>query len=75
MKYRDLAFDISCLVHDARIEKGWTQAQLARKLKTKQPSIARLEKGKRYPSLHFLNKVVRALGMELIITFKDANDK
>ena len=80
MKYKDIAFDIACMVHDARIEKGMTQTELAKKVKTKQPSIARLESGiksgekKRWPSLHFLNKVMRALDMELIITFRDAKN-
>ena len=50
-----------------RIERGLTQAQLAELVGTKQPSIARLEKGETLPSLAFLNRVADALGARLIV--------
>lgn len=45
-----------------RIQRGLTQAQLAKLAKTSQPSIARLESGRKQPSLAFLQRVSRALG-------------
>jgi transcriptional regulator with XRE-family HTH domain len=48
-----------------RIKLGLTQAQLARLVGTKQPSIARLENGEGSPSLSFLEKVAEALGAEV----------
>lgn len=44
-----------------RIARGFTQAQLAEMVGTKQPSIARLEKGEASPDLAFLKKVAKAL--------------
>ena len=48
-----------------RIKQGLTQAQLAERVGTKQPSIARLENGEGSPSLSFLQKVAEALGAEV----------
>jgi predicted transcriptional regulator len=47
--------------------RGLTQAQLAEKVGTKQPSIARLESGQEAPRLSFLKRVVEALGGTLEI--------
>ena len=52
-----------------RIERGLTQAQLAELVGTKQPSIARLERGASEPSITFLRKLADALGMRLEINF------
>jgi DNA-binding XRE family transcriptional regulator len=48
-----------------RIARGLTQTQLAQMVGTKQPSIARLEKGDSTPSLAFLDKLAEALGARL----------
>lgn len=48
-----------------RIMRGLTQEELAEKVGTKQSSIARLENGKRPPSLSFLRRVVEALDGDL----------
>ncbi len=48
-----------------RIKLGLTQTQLAERVGTKQPSIARLENGEGSPSLSFLEKVAEALGAEI----------
>ena len=52
-----------------RIEQGLTQAELAERVGTKQPSIARLESGKHEPSLDLLGRVAAALGQWLEIRF------
>ena len=55
---------------EARIKKGLTQAELARKIGTKQSAIARLESGRANPSVSFLERMASATGSELIIQIK-----
>lgn len=52
-----------------RIEAGLSQAQLAALVGTKQPSIARLERGQQQPTIEFLRKLGAALGKRLEISF------
>lgn len=62
----DLAMEVSLMVQQARMLAGVTQGELAKRVQTKQPSIARLENGKYLPSLGFLQKIADALNTELI---------
>lgn len=50
-----------------RILRGLTQEQLAEKVGTKQPSIARLESGRSTPNLDFLRRVAEALDAQVEI--------
>lgn len=52
-----------------RIDKGITQADLARKIGTKQSVISRLESGHANPSIGFLKKLAAALNTHLEIKF------
>lgn len=49
----------------ARIKYKITQADVAKKVGTKQSSIARLESGNINPSLDFLQKVARVMGLSV----------
>lgn len=60
-------YQMANLVFEARLKKKMTQAQLAKKIGTKQPSIARIENGDTLPSLDFLEKIAKALGTSLIV--------
>lgn len=53
----------------ARMEKGMTQTQIAKKMGTTQSSIARVEAGSTNPSLKFMQKLADALGARLEIKF------
>lgn len=53
-----------------RILKKLSQAELARRVGTKQPSIARLESGQAMKNLTFLRKVAAALDAEVEIRLK-----
>ncbi len=62
----DVEFEACYLITEARMYAGLTQAQLAKKINTKQPSIARAENGTVIPSISFLNKIAKATGTRLI---------
>ena len=57
----ELAYQISRL----RIRRGLTQQELADRVGTQQPSIARLESGRTSPNVRFLVRVLDALGGSL----------
>ena len=58
--------DIGEKIADLREAQGLTQTTLAKKLKTTQSAVARLESGKQNISAEMLKKVSRALGKNLI---------
>ncbi|MBI2607461.1 MAG: helix-turn-helix transcriptional regulator [Candidatus Doudnabacteria bacterium] len=51
-----------------RLNRGLTQAQLAKKIGTRQPVISRLERGTYNPTIKFLNRVADALDVKLKIS-------
>ena len=63
-------FEVVAAIIEARIKEGLTQKALARKIKTKQSAIARVESGKANPSIGFLQKLAEALGKKLVIRFE-----
>ena len=69
--YDNLApeFAIADAVIEKRLEKGLTQSELAQKVGTKQSAISRLESGNYNPSITFLEKIAKALNLNLIISF------
>ncbi len=52
-------------VASLRLQKGWSQAELARRANTSQPYIARLELGQVDPQISTVKKLARALGVPL----------
>ncbi len=68
---QDLAFQLGREIESIRIMRGMTQAQLARKIKTHQPSIARAESGAALPSITFLKKIADALKTTIRIHFEE----
>jgi len=48
-----------------RLQRGWTQAQLAEALGTTQSVVARLESGRHRPSLATLEKIAQVLDARL----------
>lgn len=63
-------YELISAVIRKRIERKMTQAQLAKKMGTKQSVISRLESGNANPTLSFMREVATALGSELKISFK-----
>lgn len=63
-----LAADLAELVYTLRTEAGITQTELARRMGTTQPSIARIEGGGNTPTLELLDRLGKALGAPLTLT-------
>jgi len=67
--YNDLEpeFAVIQMIIAKRLRAGLTQAQLAKKIGTKQSAISRIEQGSYNPSLAFLIKIAKALDAKLEI--------
>ena len=64
-------FELADRIIELRKKAGLTQEELAKRIHTSQPSIARLESGSyRNVSLSFLRKVGNALGVEPHVNFR-----
>lgn len=65
-----LEYEVARALILARVKKRLTQAQLAKKLKTKQSVISRVESGQTTPSLSFLKRLAAVLNLSLSVQFK-----
>lgn len=54
---------------EKRLKKKISQRELARKLKTSQAVISRIETMRANPSLHFLKRIAEVLDTRLILNF------
>ena len=68
---RRLVHEVAIAVRSMRMGAGLTQAQLAKRIGTSQPTIARLEKGLdvRTPRWDTLQRIASALGRQLKLKF------
>ena len=76
-QYQDPAFivesqrlELGYQVARLRLLRGMTQAELADKVGTRQPSIARLENGSSMPSLSYLERIAEALDAQVEIKIR-----
>ncbi len=76
-EYEALAeeFALATALLSARGRAGLTQAQVARRMKTTQTAIARLEGGRVKPSTRTLERYARATGHKLVIGFEPVKEK
>lgn len=63
-------FALMLAVAKARQRAGLSQAQLAKRMKTTQSTIARLESGRGKPSTRTLSRFAKATGHRLKISFE-----
>jgi ribosome-binding protein aMBF1 (putative translation factor) len=63
-------FAVARAVIAARNRAGLTQTELARKMGTTQPVVARMESGRVQPSLQSLQRLAKATGSRLMIRFE-----
>ena len=61
--------EIGAAILAVRTTAGLSQNALAARLKTPQPNVARLEKGGSIPSTNTLQRIAKATGHRLMITF------
>lgn len=64
------AFELGTRVRVERERLGLTQSELAERMETTQPTIARLEAGGVTPGLDTLHRAAHALGLELVVDFR-----
>lgn len=64
---RDLNFELSNLISDARIYAGITQEELADLMGAQQSAVARAESGGHEVKLSFIERVAKAVGTELVL--------
>ena len=63
-------FKIGAVLKQSRIEKGYTQEQLAKLLNTKKTAISRIENHAEDIRLSTLEKIVHALGKDMKIVIQ-----
>lgn len=63
-----LASELAEVVYRLRTNAGLTQAELARRMGTTQSGIARVESGGSTPTLDLLDRVGKALGVEITLS-------
>jgi ribosome-binding protein aMBF1 (putative translation factor) len=68
-------FVLASAVMDVRSRAGLTQEQLARRMGTTQPVVARLESGRSRPSIRTLERLADATGSRLLISFEPRERK
>jgi len=68
-------FALAAAVAKARKRAGLSQAEIARRMKTTQSTIARLESGRGKPSTRTLDRFAKATGHRLKISFEPMRAK
>lgn len=66
----ELEYQIARALIIARLKKGYTQKYLAKKLRTKQSVISRVENARTVPSLSFLKRLATVLNASLRVQFE-----
>ena len=68
-------FALMLAVAKARVRSGLSQAELAKRMKTTQSTIARLESGRGMPSTRTLGRFAKATGHRLKISFEPVKER
>lgn len=68
------AFELAEQVRQLREARGLSQAELARRIGSTQPAVARLEAGGVAPTIETLEHIAAALDLELAVRFSKPSD-
>lgn len=60
-----LHFALGDAVIRARIKRGWSQAELAERVGTRQANISRIEAGLANPTLNLVQRIIRVLDLDI----------
>ena len=63
----DPVYELRKRILELRLEKGYSQAELAKKAGTKQAVISRIESGESEPRIDTVNKIAKALDKKVKI--------
>jgi ribosome-binding protein aMBF1 (putative translation factor) len=66
----ELEYTIAAALIEARSKRGLTQKDLARKMKTTQSVISRVESAHTTPTLSFLKRLADVLNVQLRVSFQ-----
>ena len=61
------------LIRTSRLRKGVSQAELARRARTSQSAVARIEAGRTSPTIETLERLAGALGLRLVLDGTEAD--
>jgi len=64
-KHKTVSSNMKKQILEARLAKGWTQAQLGQQINEKPQIIQQYESGKAIPNPQVINKLSRVLGVQL----------
>ncbi len=75
--YQELAprFAVVRQLISLREQRGWSQRELADRAGMKQPQLARLETGQVEPKLDTLQRLARAMGCDVHVSFRPAAEQ
>lgn len=65
----EVEYQLGCRLIEARLKRGFSQRDLAKRVGTSQAAISRIESMNGNPSLSFLKRISAALGTKLQISF------
>lgn len=69
-----LAYELGAAVRKLRLERGWSQAELAGAAGMTQSAVARFEAGGTVPTLPVLGRIARALDADLTVRVSPRSD-
>lgn len=64
----EVEYQLACKLIEARLKKHLSQRELAKKVKTSQAAISRIEGMRGNPSLTLLKRIAQALGTQLTVS-------
>ncbi|WP_425474162.1 helix-turn-helix domain-containing protein [Saccharopolyspora dendranthemae] len=68
-----IAYELGKATRELREERAWTQTQLAEAAGMSQPAVARFEAGGTVPTIPILERLARALDVELVVRFNQSD--